>query len=500
MPHTTDLPRRPRRAWFESLFWLTLAWAGFAALLQPSASSLVAVWMSSETYAHGFVILPISLWLVWQRRQAIVATPAAPDWRALAACILFCLLWLASRIGGAQVGEHYALVALLITSVWAIYGVRLTRAMLFPLAYLLFMVPSGDSLIDPLIDITADFTVAVVRLFGIPVYREGTFFSLPSGDWSVVEACSGMRYLLASLALGWLYAYLSYRSWRKQLAFGVASLIVPVFANGLRAALIVLLGHYSGMELAVGVDHLIYGWLWFGVVMMFMFWAGNHWREDEPEAAAGPVQTPAPAGTVVMALLLLAALFTVYEGRLRTRAAQPSPLAAVQPARGWQPLDKAFTGWRPHWKGMTDERTLFLGRAEDRVMLYMAWYGAQHQGQELIYADNRLTPERHPVWRRTSEHSRQVRTGEVREAQIDAGAHGQRLLVWYWNRIQGQQTVNPFKAKANLALNKLLNRPDSGAVVILAAPYAENADDAARILSRFLDDMEPVVSRALDRR
>ena len=118
----------------------------------------------------------------------------------------FC--WLLATLASVQVFEQFFLIAMIPAAVWAILGNRMVWALAFPLAYLLLAVPFGDALILPLIDFTADFTVTALQLTGIPVYREGSFFSIPSGNWSVVEACSGLRYLIASFTLGTLYAYL----------------------------------------------------------------------------------------------------------------------------------------------------------------------------------------------------------------------------------------------------------------------------------------------------
>ena len=78
---------------------------------------------------------------------------------------------------------------------------------------------------------TANFTVLGLRLSGIPVFREGLHFVIPSGSWSVVEACSGVRYIIASLTVGSLFAYLSYRSFKRRLIFFGVALVVPVIAN-----------------------------------------------------------------------------------------------------------------------------------------------------------------------------------------------------------------------------------------------------------------------------
>ena len=114
----------------------------------------------------------------------------------------------------------------------------------------------------------------------MPVYREANHFVIPSGAWSVVEACSGIRYIIASVMIGTIYAALAYRSTRRRALFMAAAILTPIVANWLRAYMIVMLGHLSNNQIAVGVDHLIYGWVFFGLVMLLLFWVGSFWQED----------------------------------------------------------------------------------------------------------------------------------------------------------------------------------------------------------------------------
>lgn len=500
------------RAWWMAFALLGATWAAIVALLYPSAASMVSIWNSSETYTHGYVILPIALWLVWRKRETLLALPAAGDFRALPLVAVLGVAWLAARVAGIQVGEHYTLVALLMTSVWALLGWPLIWTLLFPIAYLLFMVPSGEGLTAPLIDFTADFTVFTLRALGFPVYREGSFFSIPSGDWSVVEACSGVRYFLSSLVLGWLYAYLTYRTWWKRLAFGIASIIVPIFANGFRAVLIVLIAHYSDMTLAMGVDHFIYGWVWFGLVMLALFWIGNRWREDPlgtaPSGAQEPgavtLAKPRVAWPAALAMLALVAIFPGYERHLSNQPPVPSPLSALSPAAGWQTLGAPFTDWKPRWVGADERRTLFVGKGADAVMVHVAWYGSQRQDSELINSQNVLVPERDETWRKTTESGRTVNlpSGDllkVREALVDSRKNGQRLLVWYWNRVQGQSVVSGVQTKLQLAWRKLFGQSDSGAVVIIAALYQDQPAEAEPALLRAVTELGPSFQQTLDR-
>ena len=95
------------------------------------------------------------------------------------------------------------------------------------LAFLFLAVPMGEELIAPLMTFTADTLELMVRASGIPVYREGTNLSLPTGNWSVVEACSGVRYLIASVTLGLLYAHLTYARIGHKLVFVLALFCSP---------------------------------------------------------------------------------------------------------------------------------------------------------------------------------------------------------------------------------------------------------------------------------
>ena len=186
-----------------------------------------------------------------------------------------------ANLAGVLVVEQFALIAMIPTLVWTLLGLEVAWSIAFPLAFLFFAVPVGEALIPPMMEFTADFTVMALQLTGIPVYREGLFFTIPSGEWSVVEGCSGLRYLIASFTLGTLYGYLTYRSTARRIVFAALAVVVPIIANGLRAYMIVMIAHLSDMRLALGVDHYIYGWVFFGLVMLLLFWIGSFWREDE---------------------------------------------------------------------------------------------------------------------------------------------------------------------------------------------------------------------------
>jgi exosortase A len=490
-------------AWRKTLLMLALTLLAVIALLQPTFMSMVDIWERSETFAHGYVILPISLWLIWRNRKHLAAIPAATDWRALAAIVLLGLGWLAARVGGVQIIEQYALVGILISTVWLSLGMQQLRALAFPLAFLLLMVPNGEGLIPPMMEFTADFTVAMVKLIGIPVFREGLFFTLPSGEWSVVEGCSGLRYLISSITLGTLYAYLTYRTWWKRVAFIVAAVIVPVIANGFRATMIVLIAHYSDMKLALGVDHFIYGWVWFGIVMLAMFWVGLFWREDMgEEAEAAPARQPAFAYPAVIALLAVLALLPLYESHLEHRVIATPSLALPTPVADWAREETPFSSWEPHWIGMDQQLLGHYRKGDQRIMLFVAWYGAQRQDAELINSQNYMVRQKHPEWRAMRRVVTQVdlagRPLPLAESGLLAHGSSQRILVWQWHRIGGKDGIDPYRAKFDLALDKLLGQPDEAAAIIVATPYTEDAKTAAATLADFVASHKAALDSQLD--
>ena len=218
-------------------------------LFRDTVGEMKATYDRSETFAHAYLVPLISLWLMWRQRFALAGLPIKPQLWVLLPMAGACLLWLVGELAVVNAATQFALVTLIILSVPAVYGMAYARVLMFPLLFLYFAVPTGLFLVPLMMEHTANFTVKALQLTGVPVYREGLQFVIPSGNWSVVEACSGVRYLIASFMVGTLFAYLNYTSWKRRLLFIAISIIVPVVANWLRAYMIVMLGHLSGNTL-----------------------------------------------------------------------------------------------------------------------------------------------------------------------------------------------------------------------------------------------------------
>jgi exosortase A len=473
--------------------------------------SMVWTWERSETFAHGFVILPIFLYLVWRSRARLAAIEPRPFLPALVVVAGLGGMWLLGELASVLVVPQFAVTLMIPALLWAALGTDFVRALAFPLAFLLFAVPFGEAFVPKMMDWTADFTVLAIRLSGVPIFREGNNFMIPSGTWSVVEACSGIRYLIASMMAGALFAYLTYRSNLRRWAFFGVSILVPLVANWVRAYSIVMLGHLSGNRIAVGVDHLIYGWIFFGVVMLLLFWIGSRWREDDPLPAArdghgvdpavpGFVARPRALGAAGVALAVALA-WAVLPFLASGPEAGPSAAAldAVQGRAGWVRSPGAAVNWTPRFESwQARERAAFV-KDGVAVGLFVGYYRDQAQGRELVSSSNQLVVSNDKVWILAGRGARDLDLGDtvlpVRTAEIRSARH--RIVAWQWYWVDGKWTTNDYLAKAWLAWARLLRRGDDSAVLVVHTSQQTSREPADAVLQSFVREMLPAIETAL---
>ncbi len=481
--------------------------------------SMVQIWQRSETFAHGFLIFPISLYLIWQRRRELAAVLPYPEWWGILVLSGLGFAWLLANVVDVLVIQQLSFISLIVALVWTMLGWQVVREIAFPLGFLFFAVPIGEFLVPPLMNFTADFTVRLIELTGIPIYREGTFFSIPSGDWSVVEGCSGLRYLIASITVGCLYAYLSYRSLWRRLAFVALASFFPIIANGLRAYGIVMIAHLSDMKLALGVDHYLYGWVFFGLVMLFMFWIGSFWQEKTslPEGAGSE---PAPtlartecyigSGNARLASILVAlavlGIWPAYAWHLRVLARaegaglKPAPtLRLPDEAGNWRKIEAELTEWKPRYLFPDAEVAATYSDGQRLAKLYVLYYRTQAQGKELINSQNVLVPQKHPVWRMPWEkpHATALSSGSLKVRQGLVESSKQALLVWRWHFISDRFTSSDHLAKLLEAKDKLLGRPKDAAGIVVAVGYDGDQKLAEETLRDFVGAMLPKLNEVL---
>jgi exosortase A len=306
-------------------------------MFHTEVTAAVAVWDSSTAYSHCFFIIPIALYLAWDRRDGIAGIAVQPASILALAALPIGLGWLVAERLGVMEGRQLMVMSLVELLFLCVLGRRLFWALSAPLLYLYFLVPFGYFVTPMLQRFTARFVPVGLDLLGIPYYIDAYLIEIPEGRFYIAEACAGLRFLIASIAFGVLYALLIYRSPLRRLAFLGASIVIPIVANGLRALGIVVLGHVLGSAQAAATDHILYGWLFFSLVIMLLILAGLPFREDvEPPprptvVAASGAAAPAIARLLTPSLLLvlLAAVPLLLTGLLDATAGRAAATPAI---------------------------------------------------------------------------------------------------------------------------------------------------------------------------
>lgn len=470
----------------------------------PTFATMVDVWMVSDTYAHCFIILPICVWLIWRIRHQIAATKPQVNYLGIPLLMGLGVIWLFANYIGIQAAEHLAVTLMIPVLVFTLLGWQTTSVMLFPLAFLMFAVPIGEELTPALINFTADFTVALIQLVGIPVFREGIFFQLPTGNWSVVAACSGVRYLIASLCLGVLYAYLNYQSSTKRAVFILFAAIVPIIANGLRAFLIVMIGHFSGMELATGVDHLVYGWVFFGLVIGLMFYIGSYWQDSEaaPHLVGMPWKLGQLDSTGVgakLAMLGATGVLLIWPVKIYFEHQEMDysaiPQISVSAPEGWEARQVEENAWKPAYQSFDRQfMSAFVSESDDEVTVFVGYYAQQRQGAEIGNHNNVLVTEKDEVWRAIHGQTPAIIMTGITAPTVEIQGPGGPYLTSYFYYINGQWASNRYHATLLQAKARLFGGRNDGALIAITTPLQENITDTRAFIEQFmtagLDDIK----------
>jgi exosortase A len=503
MNYTSPYPEK--QLWISLLPYLVSGFLLLLLIYSQTLATMISTWWNIGTYTHGFAILPISVWIIWTLRQSITPISPKPTFYGIIAILGVSTIWLLANQGGLIGIQQFALITLIQALVWTMLGGVVYKKLIFPLLFLYLAVPFGDFLIKPMMEFTADFTVMLLRISGIPVYRNGLFFMLPTGHWSVVAACSGVRYLIASITVGILFAYFSFSSPRKRLLFTAAAIITPIIANSLRAYIIVLIGHFSNMKLATGVDHFIYGWVFFGIVMLIMMWVGSMFQ-DQPQPATNQVKQATFENQIELAskhqklikktkqiitLAVLVCSIAPLSTYVLNQQSHPqvdlSSIVLPSAVSAWS-LSNNHHEWQPNYSGQSLQLVASYQYQADHVQLTMIFYAHESQGHELINGKNSLLPA-NSDWRLVSESIRQISIPQpvnLRESLIAAHQH---RLIWQFNWMNGRFETNHTKAKLLAVKNRLLGQSNHSIAIIISTQTGEDIVDAQQRLGGFMRAM-----------
>ena len=249
--------------------------ACFAFLYRQVIVDLVHDWSRDDNYSHGFLIVPVALYLAWERRIRFASTERRPSTFGLILVLGSVLLLLVGVLGAEFFTTRISMLGIIAGSLVFLFGWEHLRIMLFPVAFLLLMIPIPTIIFNqvafPLQLLASRFAEGTLATCQVPVFREGNVINLANTSIEVAEACSGIRSLIALLTLGIVYGYfMEARLWVR-IVLALATIPVAIAANALRVAGTGLAAHFYGSSAAQGFFHSFSGWLLFLVAFTMLF-------------------------------------------------------------------------------------------------------------------------------------------------------------------------------------------------------------------------------------
>ena len=471
-------------------------------LYQQSVLYLVGLWnqLESGEYAHGYLVLAISLYLVLHNRRKLASLLPSPSYWALPLVVATCLLWLLAVLVDVNMIQSVALLLLVLAVAWLILGNQVIKVLVFPILFIGFAIPVWFPLSPLLQDLTADVVFWLIRFVEVPALRQENTIMLPAGALSIEEACSGLRYLLAALTLGTLYGYLNYETFRARLSVVLISAAAAVLANIFRVFIVVYLGYTSEMQHPLVHDHLMLGWYLFGglvvVLLLVDTFLVRHYRQagydDEVKQTIAECDPPNPVtckkGILQYSIVLLAGAVIVSLGPVAAYVVNDQSdqqnihveVGLPDSIGGWKTHDASSDDWMPVYHGAITHKNVYQ-KDSGQVTVYIGYYPTQRQGEELINDLNRISNV--DVWRTRYPRAKSIQVGEHRVLeQVLEKINKKQRLVWYWYRVAGRITTNRYEAKALQLYGFLIGKRHSSVVAV--ATDLDNSPESARKLLR----------------
>ncbi|MET1754798.1 exosortase A [Novosphingobium sp. RD2P27] len=463
-------------------------------------SEMVLHWWNISTYNHILLVPLILAWLVWQRRSELFKLEPVVWWPGLILLTGTAFVWLLGAFSGLNLARQAGAVGMAAASVPLFAGPQVAKGLLFPLLYMVFLVPCGEELVTALQMITAKITISLVHASDIPAHIDGVFIDTPVGLFEVAEACSGVKFLIAMIAFGALMANVCFLSWTRRAALLAACIIVPILANGVRAWGTIYAAQIIGVERAAGIDHIIYGWVFFGIVIAVII--GLAWRffdrpvddtfidaqaivEDSVLSRMASLRIGSGKALMAFLAITLGAQGWAYAA---TRLSADLPRTVALPkVAGWTRVDyQPKVWWEPRASG-AGHRLLgsYADRAGRRVDVFFALYAAQAEGQEAGgFGQGALTPGTDWAWQAPAAFE-----GAHGERLLAAGRISRVALTWY--RTGDLLTGSNARLKLAVMSDRLALRERTTMLLIVSAEEGAGGP-ADRALRDFMQAAGPV--------
>ena len=489
--------------------------AALVAIYYQVAADLVRAWITDGNYSHGFLIIPLAAYFAWERRFAFNNAERRPSPWGIGILAASLLVLLAGLLGSEYFLSRISIIGVLGGLIVAAHGWRRLRVLMFPLAFLLLMIPLPAIIFNqialPLQFVASRAGEMVIDAFGIPVLREGNVLVLANTTLEVAEACSGIRSLVSLITLGLVFGYFTdARFWTRALLVAI-TVPVAIVANAARVAGTGLLASWKGPDAAQGFFHEFSGWIVFLVAFALILGAQQFIarlaparekrpRVRRPVTSSEPSGVPVSPGTSVsiVACLVVGAVLVMRTNTRDTAPARSTFGSFPMRIGAWQGFpDAPFTPDVLAVLGATDYLTRDYVSPERRAVgLYIGYWQSQRQG-ETIHSPLNCLPG--SGWEPVSRTTIAVNTSPgdaplvVNRYLVVKGLD--RQLVYYWYQSHGRVTASEYMSRLYLMADAVrLHRTDGAIVRVIAPVQGDGADAeprAEQLATRFMTDLVP---------
>lgn len=507
---THPVNRTERRGW---TLWLPglLVLGALLLAYRPVVESLVHQWIHNEDYSHGLLVAPVAAYLVWRKREALKATVVRSDWRGLPLLFAAVAVFIVGELGAELFTTRLSLLVFVVGAVWLLYGPEVLRVVAFPLGFLFLMLPLPGfiyrNVTFPLQMLASIGSVNALHAVGVSALREGNVIDIGFMKLQVVEACSGLRYILPFLTLGVLFAYLGQSLFWKRAVLVLATIPISVGANVLRISGTGFIGLFWGHQAAEGFFHSFSGWIVFMVCIAVLallnyvlrFFPGKTRQEKQkPAARSGERESSYRLSwaTASVALAVILATPSVVNS-----LGQVPPLALSRPLAEF-PLH--FGGWQGHrtemdpklWDQVGGQDYVLINYAkqgQDPLNLYVVYYEYQRKGGDFVHSPRLCLPgegwfienNRVRILDPPAPGNPGEKPLELNELVIQRG--NDRNLVYFWYQGRGRNFTNEFAAKFYMVWDGLWRRRTDGAMIRMVKSLEQGraGEETRAVMDRF---------------
>jgi exosortase D (VPLPA-CTERM-specific) len=501
-----------------ALFGLLLA-----AIYYSSISAMTSGWKRDD-YNYCYLVPFVVIYLVWEKRQEFFNRFFSPTWLGLVALVPGIVLFWLGELGGEYYSLYLSSWLVLVGLIWMHVGWGKLKIIWFPLFFLLTMFPPPNfvysNLSLKLKLISSQISVAVIQAMGMTAYREGNVIDLGFTQLQVVDACSGLRYLIMLIVLALLLAYFFKAAWWKRIVLMVSAVPISILVNALRIVSVAVLYPIWGAKTAKGFFHDFSGWLIFmaslGILLFEMWLLKKIGKAPEKPATEAADRDTGPGRSVgekspglfqpqfIVTALMLGGTLVLSHG-IEFREKMP-----MNQSFDRFPLQIAdWIGRRePMEQKIIDELDLsdylivdYRNPAGQSVNFYVAYYESQRKG-ESIHSPESCLPGGGWVFNRAgtirvSLKNHNPAEMKVNRALMQKGAWQQ--LSYFWFPQRDRILTNLYQLKLYNFWDALTRQRTDGALVRLITPMdeKEEVEEAEERLSEFTSVLVPVLDRFL---